>query len=292
MAVDLNSSLITVTKLPVIEEELRQLKESWDQKAKDAAALVCTEETVQELKSIRTEMRKEFDMADSQRKQAKAQYLAPWDAVEATFKECVKDAFVTADTALKNQITSFEGQIKAECRQKLEEFFSELCLMESIDFLSFDQAMQLGRISIGLADAKRNTPTKLKDQIAEVVAKIADAMDQVRKMENADEIMAEFKSCLDAGKAVSTVQERHRRIEAEKAAAEARKAAQERFKAAEDKLQAVLPPSEESVPVAAQEGNDPVLFERYPFVVYNARKSQLIKIREYMKQEGIEYGNE
>lgn len=286
---DMNSSLITVKQLPVIQEELRQLKDSWDQRAADAAALVCTEETVQELKAIRAEMRKEFDLADSQRKQAKAQYLAPWDAVEATFKECVKDAFVTADTALKNQITSFEGQIKADCRQKLETFFSELCLMESIDFLTFDKAIQLGRISIGLADAKRNTPTKLQDQIAEVVAKIADAMDQIRRMDNADEIMAEFKACLDAGKAVSTVQERHRRIEAEKEAAEARKAAQERFKTAEDKVQAVLPPSEENAPVAAQEDNDPV-FSEYMFTVYGARKSQLIKIREFMKQEGINYG--
>lgn len=289
---DMNSSLITVTKLPVIEEELRQLKESWDQKAKDAAALVCTEETVQELKALRTEMRKEFDLADSQRKQAKAQYLAPWDAVEATFKECVKDAFTQADTALKSQIASFEGVLKEECRQKLEKHFDELCVMECIDFLTFEQAMVLGKIKIGLDDAKRNTPTKLYDQIAEVVAKIADAMDQIRKMENADEIMAEFKSCLDAGKAVSTVQERHRKIAAEREAAEARKAAQERFKAAEDKVQAALPPSEENAPVAAQEDNDPVLFEKYPFVVYNARKSQLIKIREYMKQEGIEYGNE
>lgn len=289
---DTNSSLITVTKLPVIEDELRQLKESWDQKAKDAAALVCTEETVQQLKSIRTEMRKEFDLADSQRKAAKAQYLAPWDAVEATFKECVKDAFVMADTALKNQITTFESILKEACRKKLETHFSELCMMESIDFLSFDQAMALGKVKISLEDAKRNTPTKLQDQIAEVVAKIADAMDQIRRMDNADEIMAEFKSCLDAGKAVSTVQERQRRIAAEKEAAEARKAAQERFKAAEDKVQAVLPPSEENAPVAAQEDNDPVLFEKYPFVVYNARKSQLIKIREYMKQEGIEYGNE
>lgn len=286
---DMNSSLITVKQLPVIQEELQQLKERWDQKAEDAAALVCTEETVQELKAIRAEMRKEFDLADSQRKAAKAEYLAPWNAIEVTFNECVKDAFVRADTALKNQITSFEGVLKADCRQKLEKFFGELCLMESIDFLTFDQAMQLGKISIGLADAKRNTPTKLQDQVAEVVAKIADAMDQIRRMDNADEIMAEFKSCLDAGKAVSTVQERHRRIEAEKEAAEARKAAQERFKAAEDKVQAVLPPSEENAPVAAQEDNDPV-FDEYTFTVYGARKSQLIKIREFMRKEGINYG--
>ena len=78
-------------------------------------------------------------------------------------------------------------------------------------------------------------------------------------------------------------------IEAEKEAAEARKAAQERFKTAEDKVQAVLPPSEENAPVAAQEDNDPV-FSEYMFTVYGARKSQLIKIREFMKQEGINYG--
>ena len=47
------NALITVTSLPDIQENLRLLRERWEQKATDAASMVCTEETVQDLKKMR-----------------------------------------------------------------------------------------------------------------------------------------------------------------------------------------------------------------------------------------------
>ena len=46
--------LIVVKQLPVIVEHLRTLKERWEQRALDAEAMVCTEETIQAVKAFRT----------------------------------------------------------------------------------------------------------------------------------------------------------------------------------------------------------------------------------------------
>lgn len=288
MADDMTTSLICVTRLPVIEEQLQQLKNEWLEKVETARNLVCTEETVQTIKQIRADMRKEFQAADDQRKAVKAQYMAPWDSVEATFRECVKESFQEADSTLKDMISSYEDQLKQKCFEELEAFFNELAAMEGIDFLTLDQAMKLGGIRISLEDTKRNTPTRLQDKIAGVIADIAVGMDQIRKLDDSAEIMAEFKQCLSVGKAVATVQERKRKIQEEMAAEEARQAVQERFKAAEDKVITIVPPTVSAVVDEANSDDDPI-FEEFTFTVFGCTKSTLIKIRNYLKQEGISY---
>ena len=282
-------SLIVVSQLPVIQEQLRLLRESWEQKAAQAASMICTEETVQSLKEMRAEMRKEFQEADTQRKAAKEKYMAPWNAVEVVFKDCVKDAFTRADESLKQTITGFEDELKKKCYEDLQRFFAEHVQMENIDFLTLDQAMALGGIRISLSDAKKNTPRQLQDAVASVVAKVAIGMEQIATMDDSAEIMAEYKQCFDVGKAVAVVQGRKRRVEAEREAAEARRAAQERQKAAADKVDAVAPPVVAPPDHAAAPVPERV-FEKYTFTVYNCTRSQLIRVREFLKQEGINYG--
>lgn len=278
-------SLIVVSQLPEIQENLRQLRDSWEQRAADAASMICTEETVQSLKDMRAEMRKEFQAADSVRKAAKEKYLAPWNAVEATFKECVKDAFTRADESLKSTINGFEMELKQKCYDDLKIWYTELIQAEHIDFLTLDQAMALAGVKIGLDDAKRNTPRRLQDAVANVVSKIALNLEDISKMDDAPEIMAEFKLCHDLGRAVANVQGRKRLVQAEKEAAEARRTAQEREKAAEEKVWAVAPPVAQPKAQAADR-----VFEKYTFTVYNCTRSQLIRVRDFLKQEGINYG--
>ena len=283
------TALITIAQLPVIEEQLRALKESWEQRAADAAAMVCTEETVQDLKKIRADMRKEFEEADTQRKAAKLKYMAPWNSVEATFKECVTEAFKRADTSLKDTISAFEDEIKAKCRADLEAYYKELCALDHIDFLTFDEAMKASGIKISLTDAKKATPRQAMDQLGKFVSGIAIGMEQISQMDDSAAIMAEYKKCLDVGRAVSVVQERKRREQAEKEAAEARKAAKEAEAAAVAKVDAAAPARPVAPPQAAPAPKEDKIFPEFTFTVYNARRSQLIKLRDFMKQEGINY---
>ena len=278
-------SLIVVSQLPEIQENLRQLRDEWERKAADAATMVCTEETVQSLKDMRAEMRKEFQLADSQRKAAKALYMKPWDAVEETFRVCVKDAFTRADNSLHGLVDGFQNELKQKCYDDLKIWYTELVQSLHIDFLTLDQAMALGNVKISLDDAKRNTPRKLQDAVAAVVAKVSVNLEDIGKMDDSAEVMAEYKQCLDLGRAVANVQGRKRLIQAEKEAAEARRAAQEREKAAEDKVRAVAPPIAQPKAQTADR-----VFEKYTFTVYNCTRSQLIRVREFLKQEGINYG--
>ena len=279
-----STALITVTALPQIQENLRALRERWEQYASDAEAMICTEDTVQTIKTMRAEMRKEFDEADTQRKAAKVAYMSPWNEVEATYKECVSDAFKAADATLKGKVDEFENEIKARCRERLELYFAELLAVEGgLDFLTFDRAMALGRLKIGMADATAKTPRKLMDALAEVVSRVACDLDRIGEMEDAAEIAAEYKERLDVASAVANVQGRKRRVIAEREAAEARRAEQERKAAAMAKVEAAAP----AEAVEAPRTRDTRLF-RITFTV-NVTREQGIKLRDYLKQEGIDY---
>lgn len=284
-----STALITVSQLPVIEENLRALKESWEQRAAEAETMICTEDTVQDLKAIRAAMRKEFEEADTQRKAAKTNYLAPWNRVEGTFKECVTEAFAKADASLKGKISAFENELKDRCKAELEAYYNELCAMDHIDFLSFEDAMRASGIKISLTDAKKSTPRQAMDQIGKFVSAVALGMDQIQTMDDAPAIMAEYKKCLDVGRAVSVVQERKRREQAEKEAAEARKAAQEAEAAAVAKVDAAAPAMPIAAPQAAPAPQEETTFPEFTFKVFNCTRTQLLKIRDYLRQEGIQY---
>lgn len=286
------NALIVVDQLPVIQEQLRALRDSWEQRAADAASMICTEETVQSLKTLRADMRKEFAEADTQRKAAKAKYMAPWDAVEVVFKECVKDAFTRADASLKETISVFEDSLKESCKAELTAYFQELVQMEGIDFLTFEQAMSIGGLKISMADAKRATPRQLQDGLAGVVSRVACDLESIDGM-NSDQglaVLAEYKAngC-NLNLAIKTVNQRIKAIEDAKQAAEQRRAEQERQREATERVAAAAPARPVQAPAApAEQPSDPV-YPEFSFTVYGARKSQLLKIRDFLRQEGIEY---
>lgn len=277
------TALIEITRLPQIVDNLRLLKESWEQKAAEAASMVCTADSVQTVKQMRAQMRKEFDEADTQRKAVKERYMRAWNEVENTWKECVSDPFKEADNTYRVLIGEFEDGLKNSCKEGLRQYFGELCAVDNIDFLTLEQAMSIGGIKISMADATAKTPKRLQDALNAIVSQISDGMNQIQQMDDAAEIMAEYKVCLDVGHAVSIVQGRKRRIEAEREAAEARKAAQERQQEAAKKVESVAPPTEIAPPRAEK------IFPEFSFTVFDCTRSQLIKIRDYLKQEGIRY---
>lgn len=278
------TALIEVRQLPIIAERLREVKDQVEATVAEATSLICTDDTVQAVKSRRAELRKQFDELEEQRKAVKQAVLAPYNDFEAVYKECISEPFKRADAALKSTIDGFEGELKARCREDLERYHAELCAVHNVDFLTLDQALRLGGIKISLADAKAMTPRKLQDALSLVVASVAEGMAQISRMDNAAEIMAEYKTTFSVGAAVAAVQERARRVEEEQKAAEARRIAQERTDAAEAKVHAVVPlkPAERATEPEA-------VYERVTFTLLNVTRTQAVKVREFLKQEGISY---
>lgn len=270
--------LIKVTQLPVIEEQLRTVKDRVDSEVKQALSLVCSEETLSTVKSARADLSKQFAELEDMRKAVKKAVMGPYERFEAVYRECVSDAFRRADGELKGKINAVELEIKQRCEEGLREYFAELCEVEHLDFIRFEQS----GVKVDMASAKQKTPKKLREQLAAFISGVSQSVNLIATMDDAEEIMVEFRRTLNAPEAIGTVQERHRRIEAERAAQEARKAAQAQEQAASAKVDAVAPP----VPVAPPVEQDTIYI--CTFKVRGTRE-QLKALKGFMEKEGIQY---
>ena len=276
------NELIRVVQLPVIEEQLRAMKEQVDQKVADALSLVCTDETLSTVKDVRASLNKDFKALEEQRKAVKKAVMGPYEAFEKVYKECVSDAFNHADYELKGKIADVENAIKGACEVEMRTYFSEVAAAAHVEWLKYEWA----GVKVDMASARQKSHAKLREQIAAFVVRVSQDVTTISGMEDAEEIMAEYRQCLDLGRALGTVQERHQRIEDERRGAEERKAAMEAQQAAVEKVDAAAPPTAFEPPVAVPV--EPEKVYKCSFTV-RATKEQLRKLKEFMFKEGIRY---
>lgn len=215
--------------------------------------------------------------------------MEPYERFDKTYRECVSDAFTSADTALRGKIAEVESGIKRQCENRLYAWFEELRALNHLDFLRWDQV----GVKVDMASAQQKTPKKLMGQIQAFVQRVADDVSLISGMDGADEIMAEYKKSLNLFTATRTVQERHSAIARE---AEARVARVDSIRKEEDHTRQVeeaarmagegLAPPEAATAASAPEEQEQKY--RCTFSVI-ATKAQLQKLKEYMNQEGIQY---
>lgn len=266
------SELIQVKQLPIIEEQLLTLKEWADGISKEAQSMVCTDETLQAVKQYRTELRKNLDELESLRKSVKSAVMGPYERFEAVYKECVSDAFKTADATLKRKIDDVEQEIKQRCEDGLREYFDELCAAHHVEWLTFERS----GVKVDMASAKQKTPKKLREQLVQFVSHVSANLNTIADMENAEEITVVYKESLNLAHAIGVVSDRHRRIEAEREEKAERESAVASEVEMVKKVEALSPPKAEEKPISVT------------FTVTDTR-GRLIALREWMKANGYQY---
>lgn len=291
------ADLIRVAQLPVIEESLRTLKSQVDEQVKEAMSLVCTTDTVQTVKNTRAALRKDWDELETQRKAVKAAVLGPYEKFEAVYKECVSNAYKTADASLKGKIDALESELKAECDNRLKAYFDEKKSVEGLNWLDFERF----GIHADLAAAKQKTPKKFMDRINVILDSVKNDVDAIAGMPDAAELMAEYKATLNLAQATKSVRERHERIDAEMQAKKAREAAEAAQRAAVTRvneavyidaavMQPLAPPTAENPGGSTEYKDGDILPDVYicTFTV-TATKEQLRRIKQFLTEEGIKY---
>ena len=207
----MTEELVIVRQLPEIEEHLKAFKAAVDDRVSMAMQLVCTEETLVEVKAARAELGKDFKALEERRKEVKKKILSPYEAFEKVYAECVSDAFKKADAVLKSRIDEVENGLKAEKADRIKTYYAEYCEAKGIDFIPFERVIPSVVRSV--------SDKKYKEQCAECIDRVVDDLAMIAEQEHADEIRAEYKRLLNASQAVKIVADRHRAIEAEKARA-------------------------------------------------------------------------
>lgn len=280
----MTETLIEVRQLPVIAERLQTVRAEIEAAVKECESMVCTPDTVQAVKTRRAELRKTFDELEGQRKAVKRAVMAPYDAFEVVYEECVAEPMRRGDNALKRSIDGFESELKQRCFDSLSDYFDELLAANGLEnFMNLNRALSITGLKIGMSDANAKTPKKLMNALRDFVERVARDYQTIDSM-NSDTRMAveaeyERNGC-DLSAAIRTVNERLEREKAAQEAAERRKAEQETEAAAVAMVDAVAPPE-----IVAEE---PKLYT-ITFTIKGVTREQALAVREYLKKEGIDY---
>lgn len=266
--------LITVEQLPIIKENLKKISDEIDKKVELANSLACTEDTVKDVKKARAEMSKQFKELESQRKDVKNKVMKPYNEFENVYKEYISNKFSEADKILKDKIDTVEKELKDRKESEVKDYFEEYTKSKEIDFITYNQA----NINVTLSASMKS----LKEQAKMFIDRISEDMNLIKTQDYEDEIMLEYKKDLNVSRAITSVTDRHKeldRIQKEKEDKEEQKLTDE----------AMLNKIDECLKAPKVEKTEET--EELVTATFKATclKNKMIKLVNFMKEEGIEY---
>ena len=280
----MSNEIIVVKQLPVIVEQLAQVKEAVLQRVQTATSLICTDETVKEVKKARAELNSEFKQWEEKRKEVKTAVMTPYEKFESVYKDCVSDTYKAADKELKQKIDSVEQELKDKKAAEVREYFMEYLASKYIDFVAFEQA----GINITLSASMKS----LKEQAKSFIDKISDDLALIETQEHKAEILVEYKKTLNVSAAITGVTARFKAIEDEKKRmeeAEARRQAEDQHIA---EITSALPepePEPEPAPVMPPLEEQPEEKEYTLRFKVTATKDKLRELKTFLDNGGYKY---
>lgn len=275
--------LIVVKQLPVIEERLREKAEEIQERTRFACSMVCTQDTLLAVKKIRADLNKEFAQYEEARKGVKGQVMAPYEKFEATYKECITGPYAEAEKKLKSMVESVEYHLRDEKEKELRRYYKEHLEAAGLD--PADWAFERTGITVLISRSDKS----LKSEIKKWVEARAEDIASIRTMPDADEVMVEYKRCINLSQAVVTVSTRRTAKEAERAAREQAEAAfearmEQMHEGSELRTEAAPVPVAEPIP-ATMEGEEVL---KLNFSVYGT-KSKLRELKKFLDEGGYIY---
>ncbi len=274
-------NLIVVEQLPIIAEKLESIKNQVIDRVKYAETCACTLDTVKEIKKYRTELKKEFDSLEEQRKAVKTAVLKPYSDFEEKYKECITSVYTNADRTLKSKIDEVENSLKTEKETAVKEYFDEYVNANNIDWLSYERA----GITVTLSVSEKKLKEEAKAFADRVVSDIA--VIDMQEADKRDEIMIEYKKSLNLKQSVQSVIDRHEQLKRIKQAEEERKQKEMAEKEHVQKIDEAVILSAPKVEKINEEPDAEKLYTA-PFKVTGTLE-QLKKLKTFLEEGGYKY---
>lgn len=144
-----------------VEEKVKEV--TTDLSKYDFKNLVVDEDNKKEIKALRSKFNKEFKEYEDFRKSFKKEVLKPYEEFEEVYKP-LADLFKQADVDLKEGISMIENEQIKEVVESTENYFKELIKDTPLDFLKYEQA----NLVIKLSDSKKSRETYLETFVERV----------------------------------------------------------------------------------------------------------------------------
>ena len=281
----MSNEIIVVKQLPVIEQQLAQIKETVNERVAAAMKLVCTEDTVKAVKKARTELNAEFKAWEDKRKEVKTAVMTPYEKFEAVYKDCISDSYKAADKDLKQKIDEVEQELKSKKAAEVKSYFEEYLASKEIAFVTYEQA----GINVTLSASLKSLKEQAKNFVDRIVSDLA-LIETFTDLKA--EILVEYKKSLNVSDAITGVKARAKAVqeeqarqeaEAEKRAAEAQRV--EAIKAAIPEAPAAVEAPAISAPAEEKQPEKEFCIR---FTVKGTRE-QLIALKKFLNEGGYIY---
>lgn len=187
--------VVTLKQEPIIaygliEKISNEVRERID--ALSIETLEPSEQALGQMKKLRAELNKDFEIFESQRKVVKDIVLRDYNVFESQYKAKIADQFKSADSKLKELVASVESKLLDEKVDRLKEFFNEV---NNFDFVTFEK--------LNLKVTRSMKDNDLRDQIQSSLDRISSDIDTIATMEHSDRILAKYQASLDLNSAIS-----------------------------------------------------------------------------------------
>lgn len=264
--------IVKIEQMPKVFSQLEKIGELITKTTKDLDKLKCTDENKQEVKNRRTEINKTLEALEERRKEIKNKLLEPYDVFEEKYNKECKEKLQNASNLLKNKIDTIEEQQKQEKQEELELFAKEYIKVNNLeDIMTFDDIP----LNITLSASMKS----LKEETKRFIESVANDIELIKLEEYSDEILLEYKKTFDFTKSKLDVLTRKKQLEELKT----RQLEQEEI----DRLNKLVVEKVEEI-VAPKEIIDDEDIITVTFTITDT-KENIIKVREFMKKEGIKY---
>ena len=279
----MSNEIIVVKQLPVIEQQLAQIKAKVTERVSAVTKLICTEETVKEIKKARTELNAEFKAWEDKRKEVKTAVMSPYEQFEAVYKDCISDSYKAADKDLKQKIDEVEQELKNKKAAEVKSYFEEYLASKEIAFVTYEQA----GINVTLSASLKSLKEQAKNFIDRIVSDLA-LIETFTDLKA--EILVEYKKSLNVSDAITGVKARAKAVQEEQARqeAEAEKRAAEAQRV--EAIKAAIPEAPAAVEAPTEQTAAPAPEQKFciRFTV-KGTKEQLIALKKFLNEGEYEY---
>ena len=228
-------SIISISNLSSTESNLKAISLDIQKKLDIAKKMACTEETKQAVKRYRTELKKEIEELEIERKTKTKEYEKPLNEFLTVYKELILQPYRVADQALKNKIDEVETAQKNEKMEEVVRYATELKQSYALDWLDTSRIMP----KVTLSASEKS----LKKAVKETVERIKSEVDCINAISDNMELMAEYIKCLNLAQARLIIVERQHSLEAAAKAKKAYNQQEELDREAEKRIEQLAPPT-------------------------------------------------
>lgn len=266
------NEIVKIEQMPKVFSQLEMIGKFIDECVKDIDILPCTEENKNDVKKKRTEINNILKELDDRRKFIKNKILEPYETFNEKYEQECKGKLLSASEILKNKIDTIEEQQKQEKQEELELFAKEYIKVNNLEnIMSFDDIPLNITLSASMKSLKEETKRFIED--------VANDVELIKLEEYSDEILLEYKKTFDFTKSKLDVLTRHKQLEEIQKQQEERQLQFDEEEKIVEKVEEIVAPKE----IIDDEDIITVTFK------ITDTKENIIKVREYMKKEKINY---